>query len=135
MRVDVGGRRVMKKKYIDLLWFKEVGFQSVFWTVFWTKVLLGLLFGAIFFALLYANLLIVRRLVPPFRTFTPEQEVVERYRVAVEPYAKWILPAVAFVIALFVGVGASSQWQSFQMWRNAGSAPFGVEDPVYHRDI
>ncbi len=126
---------VLSGFYIDLLWFKEVGFQSVFWTVFWTKVLLGLLFGVIFFALLYANLLIVRRLVPPFRTFTPEQEVVERYRVAIEPYAKWILPAVAFVIALFVGIGASSQWQSFQMWRHAGSAPFGKTDPVYGRDI
>ena len=121
--------------YIDLLWFKEVGFQGVFWTVFWSKVALGFLFGLFFFILLYANLLIVRRLVPPFRTFTPEQEVVERYRVAIEPYAKWILPAVSFVIAIFVGIGASSQWQAFQMWRHAGGVSFGKTDPVYHRDI
>ena len=121
--------------YIDLLWFKEVGFQSVFWTVFWTKVVLGLLFGALFFAILYANLLIVRRLIPPFRTFTPEQEVVERYRVAIEPYAKWILPALSFVIAVFVGIGASSQWQAFQLWRHSGGVAFDQTDPVYGRDI
>jgi uncharacterized membrane protein (UPF0182 family) len=126
---------VMSGFYIDLLWFREVGFSSVFWTVFWTKVWLGFLFGALFFVLLYANLLIVRRLIPPFRTFTPEQEVVERYRVAIEPYAKWILPALSFVIALFVGIGASSQWQTFQLWRNSSGISFGRTDPVYHRDL
>ncbi len=126
---------VMSGFYIDLLWFKEVGFQNVFWTVFWSKVVLGLLFGLVFFGILYANLLIVRRLTPPFRTFTPEQEVVERYRVAIEPYAKWILPGLSLVIALFVGIGASSQWQAFQLWRNSGGVNFGRVDPVFHRDI
>ncbi|HEX9311974.1 MAG TPA: UPF0182 family protein [Actinomycetota bacterium] len=126
---------VLSGFYIDLLWFREVGFSSVFWTVFWTKVWLGFLFGALFFVVLYANLLIVRRLIPPFRTFTPEQEVVERYRVAIEPYAKWILPGLAFVIALFVGIGASSQWQTFQLWRNSSGVTFGQTDPVYHRDL
>src|SRR5439155_22754352 len=92
---------VLSGFYIDLLWFREVHFSSVFWTIFWSKVVLGILFGIVFFAVLYANLLIVRRLVPPYRTFTPEQEVVERYRVAIEPYAKWILPALSFLIALF----------------------------------
>jgi uncharacterized protein len=126
---------VLSGFYIDLLWFREVGKSSVFWTIFWSKVVLGVLFGVVFFALLYANLLIVRRLVPPYRTFTPEQEVVERYRVAIEPYAKWILPALSLVIALFVGIGASGQWQPFQLWRNSGGVAFGSTDPVYHRDI
>ncbi|HEX9375528.1 MAG TPA: UPF0182 family protein [Actinomycetota bacterium] len=121
--------------YVDLLWFHEVRLGSVFWTVFWSKVLLGLLFGSLFFGLLFANLLIVRRLVPPYRAFTPEQEVVERYRVAIEPYAKWILPGLSFLIALFVGIGASGQWQSFLLWRNSGGVAFGKTDPVYHRDI
>ena len=126
---------IMSGFYIDLLWFKEVGFQGVFWTIFRTKVVLGLLFGLVFFGILYANLLIVRRLVPPFRTFTPEQEVVERYRVAIEPYAKWILPALSLVIALFVGIGASSQWKDFLLWKNSGGVNFGRVDPVFHHDI
>ena len=35
--------------YLDLLWFREVGFSTVFWSVFWSKILLGLIFGALFF--------------------------------------------------------------------------------------
>src|SRR5919204_6383211 len=120
--------------YVDLLWFREVHFTNVFWTVFWAKVLLGIVFGLLFFVLMYANLLIVRRLTPPFRVFTPEQEVIERYRVAVEPYIKWILPAFAALVALFVGVGASSQWQTFLLWRYSGGVSFGVQEPIFHRD-
>jgi uncharacterized membrane protein (UPF0182 family) len=120
--------------YVDLLWFREVHFSSVFWTIFRTKVVLGFLFGIVFFILLYANLLIVRRITPPFRVFTPEQEVIERYRVTIEPYIKWILPGFAALIALFVGVGASAQWRNFLMWRNSGGVSFGVQDPIFHRD-
>jgi uncharacterized membrane protein (UPF0182 family) len=74
--------------YIDILWFREVGYSSVFWTRFWSRLGLGAVFGVMFFALLYANLLIVRRLRPRYRVFSPEEEVVERYRAAFEPYAR-----------------------------------------------
>ncbi|HMC37920.1 MAG TPA: UPF0182 family protein, partial [Actinomycetota bacterium] len=120
--------------YVDLLWFREVHFTNVFWTIFWSKLLLGLVFGVLFFVLMYINLLIVRRLTPPFRVFTPEQEVIERYRAAVEPYIKWILPAFSALVALFVGVGTSSQWQTFLMWRYSGGVSFGVQEPIFHRD-
>src|SRR5438094_10638410 len=82
---------VLSSFYVDLLWFREVHLSSVFWTVIRTKFLLGFLFGALFFVLLFVNLVIVRRMTPTFRVFSPEQEVIERYRLAVEPYMKWIL--------------------------------------------
>lgn len=130
---------VLSGFYVDLLWFREVHFSSVFWTIFWSKVVLGLIFGVLFFAILLANLLIVRRLTPPFRVFTPEQEVIERYRVAVEPYVKWILPAFSALVALFVGIGASSEWRNFLLWRNSGGVSFQLNgspilDPQFHKN-
>jgi uncharacterized membrane protein (UPF0182 family) len=122
--------------YLDLLWFREVGFSSVFWSVFWSKVLLGLIFGALFFALLFVNLLIVRRVAPRYRPFSPEQEVIERYRTAVEPYATRVIPIFSAVIALFVGIAASAQWQTFLLWRSAGPVQFGArfQEAVFSRD-
>jgi hypothetical protein len=77
---------VMSTFYVDLLWFREVGQSGVFWTELRTKLVLGIVFGAAFFALLYANLLITRRISPPpLRFFTPEQEAIERVRMAFEP--------------------------------------------------
>jgi uncharacterized protein len=122
--------------YLDLLWFREVHFSGVFWSVFWSKVVLGLIFGVAFFVLLLVNLLIVRQVTPRYRPFSPEQEVIERYRAALEPYASRILPAFSALIALFVGIAASSQWQTFLLWRSAGPVRFGPQfaDGVFHKD-
>jgi uncharacterized membrane protein (UPF0182 family) len=121
--------------FIDVLWFREVGFSEVFWTILRAKVLLGLLFGLVFFALLYANLLIVRIVTPRYRTLTPDQEVIERYRLAFEPYAWWLLPLIAAVIATFVAFGVTTQWRTFLLWRNSGGVLFHSTDPLFHRDV
>lgn len=121
--------------FIDVLWFREVGFSQVFWGVLWTKIVLGVLFGIAFFALLYANLWIVRRITPQFRPLTPEQEIVERYRMQFEPYAWWLIPLFAAVIAIFVGFGVSSQWRTFLLWRNSSGIQFDVPEPQFGRDV
>jgi uncharacterized protein len=121
--------------YVDILWFREVQFSDVFWSILWAKVLLGAVFGLAFFALLYVNLLIVRRLTPRYRVFSPQQEVIERYRLAFEPYVGWLLPALATVIALFVAIGVAQQWDTFLLWRNSGGVEFGRTDPVFDRDV
>jgi len=121
--------------YIDVLWFREVGFSSVFWTILWSRILLALVFGLIFFAILYANLLIARAIRPRYQIFSPSEQAVERYRAMLEPYAKWILPAVALVFAAFAATGVAAQWEVFQQWRSAGDVTFGVTEPVFGRDI
>lgn len=121
--------------YVDILWFREVGFSGVFWGIFWSRVVLAVIFGAVFFGLLYANLLIARRIRPQYRPVSPEEEVVERYRSAVEPYAKWVLPALSVLFALIAAFGVMGRWEEFQLWRVADTASFGVEDPVFGRDV
>jgi uncharacterized membrane protein (UPF0182 family) len=120
--------------FIDVLWFREVGFSDVFWSILRTKVVLGVAFGAAFFALLYANQWIVRRITPRYRPLTPEQEVIERYRMQFEPYIKWLLPLFALVIAVFVGIGVTGQWQTYLLWRNGSGLPFGNPEPLFGRD-
>src|SRR4029450_5473252 len=99
--------------FVDVLWFREVNLSNVFWTVLRTKVLLGVAFGLTFFVLLFSNLWIVRRIPPRFPPLTPEQEVIERYRMQFEPYIRWLLPLFALVIAVFVGLGGTTQWQTY----------------------
>jgi hypothetical protein len=121
--------------YIDILWFRELHLSSVFWTVFWTRLGLALAFGFVFFLLLYANLLIARRIRPRYRVYSAEEEYVERYRVAFEPYARWVLPAVALIFALFSATGVSTQWETFRLWRVADEVSFRVIEPVFQRDV
>ena len=121
--------------FVDVLFFREVGFSDVFWGILRTKFVLALVFGLLFFVALYANLLIVRRITPRFRPLTLEQEILDRYRMAAEPYLRWLLPAFALLIALFVGLGVTSQWQTFLLWRNSSGVSFGAQDPELHRDV
>ena len=120
--------------FIDVLWFREVGYSQVFWSILGTKFALGLLFGIAFFLLLYANLWIVRRITPRYQPLTPEQEIIERYRLQFEPYAWWLIPLFAAVIAFFVGLGVTGQWRTFLLWRNSSGVTFGVTEPQFGRD-
>jgi uncharacterized protein len=120
--------------FVDVLWFREVRLSDVFWTVLRTKLLLGLAFGLAFFVLLYSNLWIVRRITPRYRALTPEQEIIERYRMQFEPYARWLLPLFALVIAFFVGLGVTGQWQTYLLWRNGAGLTFGNPEPLFGRD-
>jgi uncharacterized membrane protein (UPF0182 family) len=120
--------------YLDILWFREVGYSSVFWTKFWSRLALGAVFGVAFFAVLYANLLIVRRLRPRYRVFSPQEEIVERYRAAFEPYIKWVLPGVAVLFGAIAGASIAGEWESFQLWRGSEGVAFGVADPLFGRD-
>jgi uncharacterized membrane protein (UPF0182 family) len=126
---------IMSTFYVDLLWFREVGLTQVFWTELRTKAVLGLVFGLLFFALLFANLLIARRIAPPpLRFLTPEQEAVERIRMAFEPFLGWLVPLAAAVLALLVGIGVSRQWQVFLLWRHSSGVLFGNPEPLFGRD-
>ena len=126
---------VMSTFYVDLLWFREVELASVFWTELRTKVVLGLVFGLLFFALLFANLLVSRRIAPaPPRFLTPEQEAIERVRMAFEPYLGWLVPVGAGLLSLLVGIGVSRQWQVFLLWRNSTGIDFGNVEPIFERD-
>jgi uncharacterized membrane protein (UPF0182 family) len=126
---------VMSTFYVDLLWFREVDLAGVFWTELRTKAVLGLVFGLLFFALLFANLLVSRRIAPaPPRFLTPEQEAIERVRMAFEPYLGWLVPVAAASLSLLVGIGVSRQWQVFLLWRNSSGIEFGNPEKLFDLD-
>ena len=131
--VIVTSLRTIAVFYTDYLWFEEVGFTNVWRTTLFTKIGLSVAFTAVFFVLMYVNLAIAERLAPKFRPYGPEDEIVERYREIIGPHAGKLRIAVALLFALIAGVGASSQYQDWILFRN--SADFGVNDPQFGRDI
>jgi hypothetical protein len=119
--------------YTDLLWFRETGFTSVFWTQIRVKAALGAVFAAIFAALLLVNLYVVQKVTSPHRLFTLEDSVLERYRATLRPYVRAGVIAGAVVLGLFAGSGATSQWRSWLLYGH--SAPFPATDPVFHKNL
>ena len=120
--------------YTDLLWFRETGFQSVFTTQIWTKTYLGLAFGSIFAVVMLVNLWVVQKVTSPYRLFTMQDQVLERYRATLRPYVRWGVIGISLLFGLFAGSGATSQWRKWLMFSHAEN--FGVSAPSpFGKDI
>ena len=119
--------------YTDLLWFRSVGFSSVFTTQLFTRIGLFFVFGLVLASVVALNVGIAYRLRPIFRGLSPEQQNLDRYRVALEPYRRLIVIAASAGLLLLGGASAAAEWRTFLLWRNG--VPFGSTDPQFGRDI
>jgi uncharacterized membrane protein (UPF0182 family) len=120
--------------YTDYLWFKELGYTEVWRGLLVAKALPAIVFTVAFFLLILGNLIIADRLGPRFRPSGPEEELVERYRQVVGPYAGRVRLAVAGFLALIAASGLTSQWQQWVLFRNR-VAFGGPGDPQFGTDI
>jgi hypothetical protein len=119
--------------YTDLLFYRSVNFSRVFTTVLWTRVVLFVLYGVVMAVAIGTNLVLAYRLRPIVRPLSVEQQNLERYRTAIEPYTVAILLGVTTVFGLVAGLSASSRWRTWLLWVNA--TPFGKKDAQFGRDI
>lgn len=118
--------------YTDVLWFKEVGIESVLWKSLRTQFLVGLIVGFAAAAILWLNLWVAGRSGPVY-SFATAGDPVDQYRELIAPHFRRIRLAIALVIGFFTGLFASSAWKLFLLWSNRQS--FGVEDPQFGRDV
>ncbi len=98
-----------------------------------TRLLLFVGFGLLMAVAVGANVTVAYRVRPPFRPMSLEQQNLERYRVAVEPFLTPSLLVGSGVFGVFAGLSAASRWQTFLLWRNR--TPFGVIDAQFGRDV
>ena len=124
--------------YTDWLWFKhDVRYPAVFLTILQTKIGLGAVFGLAFVALVLLNAGIARRLARRSGWYQEEtalrQQIAEVMEFFVSRYLYLALVVFALVVGYGVAAAASAQWDKFLQFRNA--TPFGIADPVFHRDV
>ncbi|MFJ3900994.1 UPF0182 family protein [Streptomyces sp. NPDC090025] len=119
--------------WTDWLWFRSVHYSSVFTTTLWTKIGLFLVFGLLMALAVGLNIWLAHRLRPPLSAMSLEQQSLDRYRMGVAPYRKWVLLAVAVLVGLIAGASASGQWRTWLMWVNG--VPFGQKDPQFGLDV
>src|ERR1017187_2863616 len=118
--------------YTDWLWFKEVGFESVFLrTINAQLAVFGIAF-VISFLFLFFNWRLARRaLTLPEVVFgggPNGRPVVVQTRTV----SRLTLP-IALIFALVIGYVASSDWLTWMTYFKA--LPFGVVDPLFGRDV
>ncbi|HYV98616.1 MAG TPA: UPF0182 family protein [Gemmatimonadaceae bacterium] len=114
----------------DWLWFREVGYQSVFTTSLTWRVVLFAVSGAVAFGMLYGNgrHAIRGAGVPMVITNARTGQPVDLSR---------FVPRIVLVIAAFVALNmagaASTRWMTILQWLHA--VPAGVTDSLFGRDV
>ncbi len=119
--------------WTDWLWYRSVNYSSVFTTTLWTKIGLFFVFGLLMALAVGFNIWLAHRLRPPLSAMSMEQQNLDRYRMGIAPYKKWLLLGIVSLVGLIAGASASSQWRTWLMWVNGVS--FGQKDPQFHLDI
>src|SRR5690242_14811832 len=105
--------------YTDYLWFHEVGFSHTWRSLLGAKIIPAVIFSTIFFVLLLVNLTIADRIAPKSRAMGTEDEIIEKYRTYVAPYAGRLRVGVSLFFALIMGTGVSSQWRNWILLSNS----------------
>ncbi|WP_459250256.1 UPF0182 family membrane protein [Streptomyces youssoufiensis] len=119
--------------WTDWLWYRSVHYSSVFRTTLVTKIGLFLVFGLLMAVAVGVNIWLAHRLRPPLSAMSLEQQSLDRYRMGIDPYKKWLLIGVAALVGLISGASASGQWRTWLLWVNGVS--FGQKDAQFHKDV
>ncbi|MFE2508060.1 UPF0182 family membrane protein [Streptomyces naganishii] len=119
--------------WTDWLWYRSVHYSSVFTTTLWTRVGLFFVFGLLMAAAVGFNVWLAHRMRPPLSAMSVEQQSLDRYRMGIAPYKKWLLCGITAVVGLIAGASAAGQWRTWLMWVNG--VPFHQSDPQFHLDV
>jgi uncharacterized protein len=137
--------------YTDWLWFKDLGYQTVFSTMLMTKVALGLTVGLLATTFTWLNFkLALRQSHKPAdiqdagweagretdSEVVPRSFVINGQRIPAPDFVRLVgrlaLPA-ALAIGAYAGLLA---WGAWEIWlRYRYQSPFGEADPIFGRDI
>ncbi|MBS3909963.1 MAG: UPF0182 family protein [Actinobacteria bacterium] len=125
--------------FTDWLWFKEVAYDGVFVEILSLKTGLWVASGLAFFVFLYANMLIARKMAPPFPYWFGSQDdpLYEILKLIKSPafmrLFNLLLFGIAFGFAFIIGASATGYWDIVLKFLN--QVPFGIKDPVFDLDL
>ena len=120
---------VSKGVYTEWLWFNTLGYGSIYVTILKTKVLVFLSAAIIFCILFLGNLVLATRLAPKAKAHFWPWAIVRQ----LQQISKLSVITGTALLSLIFGLVAQGNWQVVLRFLNG--QPFGIADPVFHREV
>ena len=121
-----------------LFWFEALGYEAVFWRILLLKAGLFAAAGLVTYCYVLLNLVALSRRIdgaptPHGSAGAPWAPVDPMILAALRPHTRWLIPALALVPAIVVGLVAAGSWDTVLrfLWRQ----PFGRVDPVFSHEL
>jgi uncharacterized membrane protein (UPF0182 family) len=132
----VFGSRSALSFWVDLLWFRSLGYGEVFWKARGLQWGIFTGFAAATFAVLLGVFFLLKRglsadLPSDHTIFINGQPV----NLPVKPVLRIISVAGSFFIALATGAAMAAQWPAFALFWYAPSSASGTLDPIFGRPL
>jgi len=122
--------------FVDLLWFRSLGYGRVFSTTLLLECTIFVVFAGVTFAILYGCFVMLKRMhlpdLPSTRTIYFGGQPL---RVPVEPAMRVIALGGSIVIALVTGVGMTAEWSTYALFWSAPHATGAVVDPIFGKPL
>src|SRR5271154_4975785 len=133
--VVFGGRTALSY-YVDVLWFRSLGYGDVFWKTLSLQWGIFTAFAAATFLILYGWFLALKRAhlsdLPSGHTILIGGRPV---KLPVEPVLRLIALGVSLAIAAATGAGMMAEWPSLALFWFAPSATGSVVDPIFGKPL
>ncbi|MGO8795706.1 MAG: UPF0182 family protein [Candidatus Sulfotelmatobacter sp.] len=131
----VGGRAALSY-YVDVLWFRSLGYGGVFWKTLSLQWEIFTAFAAATFVILYGTFVALKR---THLSDLPDGHTIiiggQPLKLPVEPVLRFIALAVSVVIAIATGAAMMSEWMALALYwytpRNTGT----VVDPIFGKPL
>src|SRR6202049_3996109 len=132
----VFGGRTAFSYYVDVLWFRSLGYGDVFWKTFTLQWGIFTAFAAATFLVLYGSFLALKRAhlsdLPIGHTILIGGQPV---KLPVEPVLRLIALGVSLVIAAATGGAMIGEWPTLALLWFAPRTSSGVVDPIFGKPL
>lgn len=119
--------------WTDFLWFRSVGYTTVFGITYGTRWALFFVAGTTMAALTGLSAVLAYRLRPVYRPVTAQQPGMENYRQVIDPHRRLLLAVVLTGIGIISGLAGAGAWRTWLLFSN--QVPFGIRDPQFRLDL
>ncbi|HYC50726.1 MAG TPA: UPF0182 family protein [Gemmatimonadaceae bacterium] len=119
----------------DWLWYREVGYERVFLTKIAAQWTLGLIAGLGGFLLLYVNARVALRGISRKNLHIRDASewAAAGPKLFVERMAAWFVLPVTLLLGVVLALASAGQWRTLAQFFYR--TPFGIQDPVFGRDV
>src|SRR5580704_18099875 len=130
-----GGRSALSN-YVDLLWFRSLGYGDVFWKTLSLQWGFFAAFAAATFLILYGSFLALKRAhLPDLPTGHTILIGGRPVKFPVEPVLRLFALGVSLAIAAATGAGMMAEWPTLALFWYAPHSTDGVIDPIFGKPL
>jgi uncharacterized membrane protein (UPF0182 family) len=122
--------------WVDLLWFRSLGYGEVFWKTLGMQASVFAVFTVATFLLLFGAFTVIRRVheddLPGAQSLVIQGVKV---RLSVAPLLRWLSLGISIVVALISGLSLMADWPTIALYLYAPQSTGNVLDPIFGRPL